>query len=210
MRYNLTIFNINHVELLKFDDIPSVLEMHKQVLDDLPKEAKQFLKPKDRAALSRHLKTDMPILGVRDPKTGKVIATTLLCFPDKYKTVAEYRKNIGGYPLGLYDKSKVMILQNMAVRPEFQGRGYIRDMFHIAAIMAVDLDRTNLIAKVHRDNSRSQKIFRDAGFMAYSTSIARQNCDKHDYFHGDAYTIWNTLTNGELRLYDVNKRLTMK
>ena len=187
-------FNNFSVDRLGEDDLSSFYEAQKLVLDTLVAE---FIEYKDRfklrskTELSDHLKSGMPILGIR--KGGRIVATTMLIFPDKYKHTRIRRKAIGGYPLGNLDKSDMTIMQGVSVAPDMRGRGLTSEIFYKAAEVSIEQERQNLVAKVDAGNQKSIAMFRRYGFELFHTKRNPRTHKTDLYFVGDAFRVWLTV-----------------
>ncbi len=141
-----------HVVTLGYDDIPAFVSLQKVVRDTLAEDKKHHLKERTAEDLKTHLDAGMPLIGVKDGK-GALVAQVLTSFADNAAA-----KNINRYPLQGKEKT-TLIIQSLAVHPEFEGLGLSKKMHAKIVSVAAENGKSELMAKVADDNPKSQNSF---------------------------------------------------
>jgi len=131
----------------------------------------------------------------------------MLCYPDRYNIKADYNKNIGNYPLKFFNKTSLIVLQGLTVRPEWQGQGLAKEMFYFAATIGMEKGRTDILARVRENNECGKATFIKAGFVNYLAGSTKYREASYDYFYADAYELWDKIRQSRMRLYQPKRHL---
>ena len=200
--------NYNEVSFLDKKDLLVFKKALNIVFDDLRiKSNGHHLRVRPKRELVDHFNSGMPILGIR--RNGAVVATALLCFPDRYKVSKAKKKALAGYPLSHFSPDSVSVIQGISVLPRMRSKGLAKILFEKAAKISIINDRPNMIAKVDAGNQESLDMFNRLGFECYNIQYNPKNRKTDIYLHGDAGSVWTELQFGKCSLFKTRHRSTI-
>jgi hypothetical protein len=145
---------------LNHNDIPAFLNLQWKVWHALNQDEKHHLKLRTAEDLAEHLDAGMILLGVKAPN-GDLIAQALLTNP-----MNPAAKNLEGYPF--WGKQEDMLVVQSVASVQ---KGMAQKILRYAKMIAEQLEKNILLAKVADSNDKSQSSFLNAAFTKAGTGF---------------------------------------
>ncbi len=152
--------------VLNEDDLPHLITLQDQVIEDLPEDKKHRLKPRTIEDLKAHLDADMPIIGIKDNYGNHIAHLLLTTDPANPATI-----NLEGYPI----TEGMAVIQSVVIHPDYRPKQYTHMseavkpydiLFKQAELIAKEAGISQIIAKVGAQNMGSHALFINQGYTA--------------------------------------------